>query len=461
METIKVAFFTHQTPDSPLEHLRVIGPISHTNINLIMGPELKQNIQSNIVESDLIIVQRTFPADYKTFNEILDITRRLKKPLIYDFDDNLFLLPENHPDRKTFGVSRALLPMLFAATNADFITVSNDHLKKSFKDLNENIFVLPNYLDDSIWSLIPPQMKHDKKQLTIGYMGGDSHKQDLEMITPVLLSLKEQYSKEINFHFYGVEPPKAFMSCPDTIWTPIKTYVYSNFVQDFQEIDVDIFIAPLVDSEFNRCKSPIKFLEYSACGAPGVFSDIPPYSEIITDGKNGLLAKTSDEWKQQIQLLINNPEIRYKLSVNALKLVQENYLMSQNAEKWQFIYKKVIEHGISQQHNNYIPQAIIESITPQLQEYQIENDNKIAKSTAKINIAEHTIKNLQNETIMLKNKLTSSERRAFTLQNKVNYLSKEVESLEEEVLFYALSNSWRLTRPIRKINRFLKGDYND
>jgi len=38
-------------------------------------------------------------------------------------------------------------------------------------------------------------------------------------------------------------------------------------------------------------------------------------------------------------------------------------------------------------------------------------------------------------------------------------LNKEViQDLEQEVLYYALSNSWRLTRPLRKITGFIKGN---
>jgi len=429
MDSIKIAFFTHQAPESPLEHLRVVGPISHTDINLLKGPELKQNIYSNINDADLILIQRVFPADFDSFKQIFNISRNLKKPLVYDLDDNLFILPENHPDRLSYGVSRALMPMLYAAFNADLITVSNEYLKNSLSDLNKNFKVLPNYIDDSIWTFAPPKFQKDRELITLGYMGGDSHKPDLELISKVLLDVKSQYLDKVKFHFYGVKPPDPILTLPDTIWTPIKTYNYAEFAKDFHNLEVDFFLAPLVDNEFNRCKSSIKFLEYSMLGVPGIYSRVVPYSEIVENGTNGLLAESPEEWKNQIDLLINNPSLRQQMAFNAQNLVKENYLMSQNSSQWQRTYQDLFTQGISYQKINSAPQAMIESITHQLQEYQINTDNKLSQCHSKLNALEY----------------------------ELNARELEIEDLKEEVLAYALSDSWRFTRPLRKFNKIVKG----
>lgn len=440
---MKIAFFTHQTPDSPLEHLRVVGPISHTDIEILMGPELKQNIYNNIDEVDLILIQRMFPADFETIKEIINISRALKKPLVYDFDDNLFVLPENHPDRQTFGISRALMPMLYAAFNADLITVSNDYLKNSLLDLNENIKVLPNYLDDSIWSFAPPKEQNNGKSILIGYMGGDSHKPDLDSITQVLLEIKDKYLENVKFNFYGIKPPDAILSFPDTNWTPIRTYQYSEFAQDFQKFEVDLLIAPLVDNEFNRCKSSIKFLEYSTLGVPGIYSRIIPYTEIVENGKNGLLAGSSEEWKEQIELLINNPSLRRQLADSAQKLVRDKYLMSQNSIQWQKIYQKFSNKGISEQNNNKAPQAMIEAITHQIHEYQLNTDKKLSQCYTELNATKRDLSAAKHDLITIKYELNARER--------------EIGDLKEEVLSYALSNCWRFTRPLRKLKKIVKG----
>ena len=38
-----------------------------------------------------------------------------------------------------------------------------------------------------------------------------------------------------------------------------------------------IGVAPLRDTEFNRCRSDVKFLEYASQGVVSVLADLPPY----------------------------------------------------------------------------------------------------------------------------------------------------------------------------------------
>ena len=51
-------------------------------------------------------------------------------------------------------------------------------------------------------------------------------------------------------------------------------------------------LAPLEDTPFNRAKSDLKFLEYSALGLPTVASRVTPYLGI--DAHGGVLADNSD-----------------------------------------------------------------------------------------------------------------------------------------------------------------------
>ncbi|MDW7754631.1 MAG: hypothetical protein SCH68_05645, partial [Brevefilum sp.] len=283
MEPLKIAYFTHQNITTALEHLRITGPISYTHNKILKGTLNNQDVFKYIEQANLVVIQRDFPSDINFYTKVLEYARELKKPLVYDFDDNLFILPEDHPDRKSFVYTKALMPMLQAAFEADFLTVTNESLKRKLEEVNPNIYVLPNFLDDQIWQLLPLKDPSVKKTLTIAYMGGDSHKPDLEFIAPVLCEIKEKFPEKINYHFYGVKAPDCVMAFRDTVWEPLKTYQYAEFANDFQKTDADIFIAPLLNNEFNQCKSAIKFLEYSSMGVPGVYSRVFPYEQVIVD----------------------------------------------------------------------------------------------------------------------------------------------------------------------------------
>jgi len=61
--------------------------------------------------------------------------------------------------------------------------------------------------------------------------------------------------------------------------------------------------------------------------------------------------------------------------------------------------------------------------------------------------------------INLYEKKTELEERVSQLENEVDSLNHQVSALENEVLFYALSRSWKITRPMRKILTYLRGKH--
>lgn len=56
-----------------------------------------------------------------------------------------------------------------------------------------------------------------------------------------------------------------------------------NYPSFLWSLGLQAVVAPLQDIEFNRCKSPIKFLECSALGIPLFASDMLPYKGVVPD----------------------------------------------------------------------------------------------------------------------------------------------------------------------------------
>ena len=202
--------------------------------------------------------------------------------------------------------------------------------------------------------------------LVIGYMGSESHEPDLEFISPILKRLLDEFPDKIQIHIYGTKPQEFLLSKSQVFWIPIKTFDYELFSKDFQKLDFDISIAPLIDNLFNRCKSSIKYLEYSTLGVAGVYSKIDPYKDVVTDGNDGLLAGTLDEWYTQLKLLINDDELRYKLAVNAQRTVNDNWLISKNAYLWEQVYLEAHKEKKSGPGRKFDPFDIVQSISDQV-----------------------------------------------------------------------------------------------
>ena len=89
-------------------------------------------------------------------------------------------------------------------------------------------------------------------------------------------------------------------------------YHFDKYYKKLQKIDFDIGVAPLIDNEFNRCKSNLRWLEWSALGVPTVASRVVPF-QCIRPNIDGYLAKNEKEWYTNLRALIEIPKLRERI----------------------------------------------------------------------------------------------------------------------------------------------------
>jgi len=344
MRTINsLVAYTTNTWVSPLATLRILGPASHAGLQVLKGNQGEQIFPEKVDSADLVLIQRDFPRHTRAYREIVTRARDQGKPLVFDLDDLLLELPADHPDRVNRYYSAALLPMLHAILEADAVTASTAPLCDYLQPLNPRTWLLPNYLDDRLWNLRPMADKEENGQpVVIGYMGGDSHTSDLLEIAPVLVQILERYADRVRLNFLGARPPAGLQGKSNVGWTPAQTFEYAQFAAIFLQQDYDLVIAPLRDNLFNRCKSAIKFLEYSALGAPGVYSRLDPYAGVVEHGQNGFLASDLDEWREYLSHLIEDPYLRRQMGAAAQETLRQGWLLSQHAQAWPQVYDQVL-----------------------------------------------------------------------------------------------------------------------
>ena len=93
-----------------------------------------------------------------------------------------------------------------------------------------------------------------------------------------------------------------------------------------------IGIMPLTDTLWTRGKCGYKILQYMAAGVPVVASAVGANNDIITDGVNGFLAKTSDDWVRSISSLVQDPKLRRTFGLRGRELVEKKYSLDQFAD---------------------------------------------------------------------------------------------------------------------------------
>ena len=324
--------------------IRIVRPLEQAGLRWIKGAEWAEGelrFDAELIrDADIVLVARDFPWHIEAYEQVVTQARLLNKRLVYELDDLLTELPEEHPDYEHYRPARPA--MLRAMLEADAVIGSTPALCEYAQSYNPRTFVFPNYLDDQLWSLRPP-IKGIAGPVTIGYMGGHSHASDLKPLAPLLARLVRRYGNQVRLKFWGIVPPPILQNEPDVEWEIPGLVSYAEFAAYFEQQSCDIFLAPLNDNIFNRCKSHLKFLEYSALGIPGIYSRITSYESIVRHGENGLLASSANEWEESLARLIEDPELRFRLAVSAQETVRSQWLLSEHAGNLAEILEKVIQ----------------------------------------------------------------------------------------------------------------------
>ena len=146
--------------------------------------------------------------------------------------------------------------------------VATQPLAQAYRDLNDEVVVVPNYLEAHRWASLTPQRREGAKP-RVGWAGGIGHQGDLEMIADVVRDLAE----EVDWVFFGM--------CPDALRPYVKEFYpgvpLDQYAPKLASLDLDLAVAPLEDNPFNEAKSHLRLLEYGILGYPVVCSDLVPY----------------------------------------------------------------------------------------------------------------------------------------------------------------------------------------
>lgn len=277
-----------------------------------------------ISRADLIIVSGLFPSRHTA--GFLEELMKSGKPVIYDTQELLCVFDECKPLHDTICENRMYIKELIQ--RADLVTVSTEALQHEYAAHARRIEILPNLLDHTLWPREPYRPCGEK--LTVGYAGVATNEADLKIVEGALRYIADKYAGRITF---------VFMGCDSDVMRALPGFSsinanpdYCEYVRQLSAAAIDIAIAPLADNRVNRCKSNLKWLEYSACGCAGIYSDLPPHNTSIEHGTTGLLVEnTTEKWIKALETLINYPELRRTIAENSRNEVLANHTL---AAKW-------------------------------------------------------------------------------------------------------------------------------
>jgi glycosyltransferase involved in cell wall biosynthesis len=321
-------------------YIRLLLPLQH-HAN---AGDLIVTAGETYAKADVILVDRTwFPGiSPAAAAELVKRARKDGARIIYSIDDDLLDLAPTQFNRWPF-TAEELMAVRYFAREADGIIVTTELLKMRLARLNENIYVVPNALDEQLWRATPAAdgtPARSSKRKVIGYMGTQTHDADLMMILQALRATLRKYQDQVELQVIGAVADRAVFDAFAGL--PVRTLDVGGNVEYpafarwmVNNVKWDLAIAPLEDDVFTRCKSDIKFLDYSAVGIPGIYSNGPVYGKTVRHLETGYLADNNpDSWLDAFELLLNDDQLRQQIAERAQNYTFATRTLQDCASQW-------------------------------------------------------------------------------------------------------------------------------
>jgi hypothetical protein len=297
-----VVIYTTQAINLPSLRMRLIEPLLafEPSIKVVLGSGWNRDGRFSIDQcawqsADVVIVHRNFPSA-----ETIPLIRQVAasgKRLVYETDDAFQLLPDSHP--KAFH--KLCAPFIDeCAAMATTVVVSTDNLSTLYNSCRE-VLVLKNMLSTKIWGSPPdvPYVRYDAP-LRVALVGGMHHLDDFLLLKSVVVDLNARLAIEWVCYGDGATKALKLMNVKSSASIP-NNFDYPTHPKRLRSLGMSLALCPLVDTEFNRCISDVKYLEFGYLGVPIIASGLPGYADEIVDGVNGYVANTADDWISRME----------------------------------------------------------------------------------------------------------------------------------------------------------------
>jgi len=222
----------------------------------VYSGEVAKLMWPQLIKYKLAMFQRPFTEN--TLN-LISYLKKFNVPIWIDFDDLIIDLPITNPAWELLTDNRENIINILSL--ADVVTVTTNLLRTCLLPHNKNIRVIPNAFNN--WSF-KTKISSAERVKTILWRGGDSHLYDLLRYTRIINKLLQNY-KDWKFTFMGYLPA-MFKSEYGNLFYERSTDPYIYF-DKLASSGATALHVPLQDSQFNRCKSNIAWIEATYAGA--------------------------------------------------------------------------------------------------------------------------------------------------------------------------------------------------
>lgn len=351
---------------------------------------------------DIIHFHKTI-VNYDQMEFFLSELRKRDIITVMDIDDHWRPGP-HHPAHSLIIANKLDAKLRDNLRYADYVMTTTEIFAKEIKKMNQNVVVIPNAIDPNEKQFRPKPEKSDR--VRIGWLGGSSHLYDLEILRGLVGRIRNAgLIDKVQFVLCGFDtrgvvkqqgPDGKVTERPikpeETVWVKYEEIFTDNYSivspeykehlqkyvkKDFEGLEnepyrrvwtkpvtsyasnynlFDVSLAPLEENTFNKVKSQLKIIEAGFHKKAIICQNFGPYTIDTTNAyerggtydlnSNALMVDTRKNhkfWFKFVKEIIENEELRTKLSENLHNTVKDKYSLHTTAKMRADFYKKILE----------------------------------------------------------------------------------------------------------------------
>jgi glycosyltransferase involved in cell wall biosynthesis len=222
---------------------------------------------------------------------------------------------------------------------AKVVTCGNRAIAEYAESKGATTRIIPTVVDTDIFR---PVERAREDVLVLGWIGTHSTFPYLKTVFPVLQELAKTHRFKLRIVGAGEES----VSIPG-VEVENREWKLEREVADFQSFDIGLYpIDPTLYAEkWAAGKSGFKAIQYMAVGVPFVAAPIGAMAEIGSARVTHLTARTDNEWREALTLLLANPEMRDEMGKAGRRHVVEHYSLPAQAEKLARALRQAVGNG--------------------------------------------------------------------------------------------------------------------
>lgn len=244
-----------------------------------------------------------------------------KKPIIYQLDDPLYM-PYKSPSNgylsylKFFGKIKEIIRM------STVVIANSSHIRDYALQFNKNVWQIPSVVDTDKFVYRP--FADQNARVCVGWSGSPTTLKNIKMLERPLQAISQKDICDIHLiggTEFGIE----------NVRYTAQKWCGETEVEDLRKMQVGL--VPLPDFSWNRHKFIMKTAQYMALGIVPVGTPMASNPEVIRHGENGFLAGSDGEWVEYVQMLVEDDELRNRMSADAADDALEKYSLAANTNK--------------------------------------------------------------------------------------------------------------------------------